>query len=72
MEKAEKRFDAVREMRRIREELGRELAGKSFEEQSRYIRERIGVRSQAGPGDAATEQEYSDLNVRANTGLGAV
>lgn len=41
--KAEKQFDAVRTMRQIREELNRELAGKSFEQQKRYIRERVNV-----------------------------
>lgn len=41
--KDEKDFDAVQTMRRIREELSRELAGKSFEQQKRYIRERVRV-----------------------------
>jgi hypothetical protein len=40
MEK-QKRFDAVRTMREIREELNRELAGMSFEEQQQYIREHL-------------------------------
>lgn len=41
MEKHEKEFDAVRLMREIREQLTHDLAGKSFEEQQRYIRERV-------------------------------
>ncbi len=39
----EKPFDAVRTMRQIREELSRELDGKTFEQQKRYIRERVRV-----------------------------
>ena len=41
MKSEEKDFDAVRLMREIREQLARELEGKSFAEQQRYIRERI-------------------------------
>lgn len=36
-------FDAVQTMRQIREELSRELDGRSFEQQKRYIRERVSV-----------------------------
>lgn len=43
MNKANKEFDAVHLMREIREQLTRELAGKSFEQQQRYIRERVKV-----------------------------
>ena len=39
--KSDDSFDAVQTMRRIREEIDRELSGKSFEEQRRYIRERV-------------------------------
>lgn len=39
----EEQFDAVETMRQIREGLSRELAGKSFEQQKRYIRERIAL-----------------------------
>jgi hypothetical protein len=38
---SEKPFDAVQTMRQIREELNRELDGKTFEQQKRYIRERV-------------------------------
>ncbi|MET0397474.1 MAG: hypothetical protein ABW277_11660 [Longimicrobiaceae bacterium] len=41
--KDEKPFDAVQTMRQIREELSRELDGKTFEQQKRYIRERVRV-----------------------------
>ena len=41
MKSDEKEFDAVRLMREIREKLTREMAGKSFEQQHRYIRERV-------------------------------
>jgi hypothetical protein len=40
MEK-QKSFDAVRCMREIRDGLSRELQGMSFEEQRRYIQERV-------------------------------
>lgn len=40
---SEKPFDAVQTMRQIREELSRELDGKTFEQQKRYIRERVRV-----------------------------
>lgn len=40
---SEKQFDAVQTMRQIREELNRELDGKTFEQQKRYIRERVRV-----------------------------
>ncbi|HEX8273910.1 MAG TPA: hypothetical protein VF615_14825 [Longimicrobiaceae bacterium] len=38
---SEKPFDAVQTMRQIREELNRELDGKTFEQQKRHIRERV-------------------------------
>lgn len=41
--KDEKPFDAVQTMRQIREELSREPEGKTFEQQKRYIRERVRV-----------------------------
>lgn len=43
MKKDDKKFDAVRLMREIREQLTRDLAGKNFEEQQRYIRERVAL-----------------------------
>lgn len=44
MEK-EKSFDAVRMMREIRDTLSREFEDKSFEEQQRYIRKRVQIRT---------------------------
>ena len=43
MGKSNKPFDAVRVMREIREELSRDLEGKSFDEIKRYIQERAPV-----------------------------
>jgi hypothetical protein len=37
----DKPFDAVRTMREIREQIDRELAGKTYEQQKRYIREHV-------------------------------
>ena len=42
MEKQSKSFDAVRCMREIRDALSREFQDMIFEEQRRYIRERVG------------------------------
>ena len=39
--KNEKQIDAVRLMREIRERIGRELEGKTFEQQKRYIEENV-------------------------------
>lgn len=39
--KKEKRFDAVQMMRDIRDKLSREVASMSYEEQRRYIDERL-------------------------------
>ena len=39
--KPEKKFDAVKWMREARERLNAELQGKSFEEQRRYIEQRL-------------------------------
>ncbi len=47
MEK-QKNFDAVRCMRDIRDTPSREFRGMSFEEQQRYIRERVRVHVPAG------------------------
>lgn len=41
---SEKKFDAVGTMREIRDRLSSEITGMSFEEQKRYIKERINVR----------------------------
>ena len=40
-DKKEEDFDAVQLMRSLREELGRETAGMSFNEEKEYIRNRI-------------------------------
>jgi hypothetical protein len=37
----DKQIDAVQLMREIREHLNRELAGKTYEQQKRYIQERV-------------------------------
>ncbi len=39
-----KEFDAVKMMRALRETVGKELEGKSYEEQRRYIDERVELR----------------------------
>lgn len=41
-ERAEKDFDAVRMMRKIRDDLSRKLVGLSHEEQQAYVREQLG------------------------------
>ena len=38
---SEKKFDAVKMMREIRDQLSKEFMNMSYEEQKRYIRERI-------------------------------
>jgi hypothetical protein len=53
MEKSEKAFDAVRLMREIREELSRELEGKSVEEIKRYIQERAQLSERPSRSSAA-------------------
>ncbi len=44
MKKSEKKFDAVKTMREIRDRLSEQFKGMSFEEEKRYIKERIKVR----------------------------
>lgn len=39
--KVKKKFDAVKMMREIRGRLGREMAGMTFAEKKRHIRERL-------------------------------
>jgi hypothetical protein len=39
--KGKKKFDAVKMMRETRDKLSSELANMSYEEQKRYIRERV-------------------------------
>ncbi len=43
-----KEFDAVKMMRALREAVGKELEGKSYEEQRRYIDERVQLRRSKG------------------------
>ena len=42
--KTEKKFDAVKMMQAIRDQLSHEFANMSFEEQKRYIQEHLGFR----------------------------
>ena len=42
--KSEKKFDAVKTMREIRDRLSSEIKSMSFEEQKRYLKERISVK----------------------------
>ncbi len=49
MKKGEKRFDAVKTMREIRDRLNEQFKGMSFEEQKRYIRERTRARPKTAP-----------------------
>ena len=39
--KTEKKFDSVKMMREIRDKLNKEFANMNYEEQKRYIKERI-------------------------------
>ena len=48
--KAEKKFDAVASMREIRDRLSRQIEGMTFEEEKRYIRERVPQRTVRHPG----------------------
>ena len=43
MKNSEKKFDAVGTMREIRDRLSSEITGMSFEEQKRYIKERVNI-----------------------------
>ncbi len=47
MMKNSKEFDAVKMMRNIRDEISREIQGMNFEEQKRYIRKRVQIKSTA-------------------------
>jgi hypothetical protein len=49
MKKGEKRFDAVKTMREIRDRLSEQFKGMTFEEQKRYIKERTKVRPKTAP-----------------------
>lgn len=54
--KSEEKFDAVEMMREIRDRLSREVTGMSFEEEKRYINERLsGASTQAE--DAVEESQ---------------
>ena len=41
IDKTEKRFDAVRMMRLIRDEIGEQIRDMTFEQEQRYIRKRL-------------------------------
>lgn len=43
---SEKKFDAVGTMREIRDRLSSEITGMSFEDQKRYIKERVNINSE--------------------------
>lgn len=43
MKKSEKPFDAVHMMRQLRDTLSEQMKGMSFEEQRRYMKERLAV-----------------------------
>ena len=49
MKKGEKKFDAVKTMREIRDRLSDRFKGMSFEEQKRYIEERTRARPRKAP-----------------------
>lgn len=49
MKKGEKKFDAVRTMREIRDRLSKQFKGMTFEEQKRYIKERTKARPKTAP-----------------------
>jgi hypothetical protein len=55
----QKSFDAVRCMREIRDALSREFQGMSFEEQQRYIRERVRMRA---PENASVQYTAQQAN----------
>ncbi|MBI4443370.1 MAG: hypothetical protein HY649_08365 [Acidobacteria bacterium] len=48
--KAENKFDAVATMREIRDRLSRQIEGMTFEEEKRFIRERVPQRKVRHPG----------------------
>ena len=48
--KAEKKFDAVASMREIRDRLSRQIEGMSFEEERRFLRERVPKKTVRHPG----------------------
>lgn len=47
--KAEKKFDAVRTMREIRDRLSREIQGMTFEDEKRFLRDRVPSRASGHP-----------------------
>jgi hypothetical protein len=46
MKKSEKPFDAVQLMRKIRDQLSEQITHMSFEEQKRYMKERLAAASE--------------------------
>jgi len=53
--KAEKEFDAVATMREIRDRLSHQIEGMTFEEEKRFIRERVPQRTARHPGKPANK-----------------
>ena len=49
MKKGEKKFDAVKTMREIRDRLSEDFKGMTFDEEKQYIRRRIKVRPKTAP-----------------------
>jgi hypothetical protein len=49
MKRGEKKFDAVKTMREIRDRLSEQFKSMSFEEQKQYIRERTKARPRTAP-----------------------
>ncbi len=45
MKKSEKKFDAVKRMRQIRDQLDEQFKGMNFEEQKEYIRARLKIKA---------------------------
>ncbi len=44
MKKSKQKFDAVAMMRQIRDRMSREIEGMSYEEQKRYLRDRLQIK----------------------------
>lgn len=49
MKRGEKKFDAVKTMREIRDRLSEQFKSMSFEEQKQYVRERTKARPRTAP-----------------------
>lgn len=49
MEKTKKKFDAVAMMRRLRDEMSAEIEGMDYEEQKRYLSDRLHIKPEKAP-----------------------